>query len=98
MDYITIYFVGFILTVAAFAIRAGEVEARPLFVLSLVWPLSLISIVFILICDFFGLNIEVSGSNARFGYRRATGPSVRGFAVTLFRIEVRVYSFTKKVD
>ena len=98
MDYTTIYMIGFILTVAAFAARARDVEARALFIIAAAWPLSMTFAALMFSLRWFNADFDVQESNVRFGYRWATNPKVRGFAVTLFNNEFQLYQFRKLVD
>ena len=91
MDYSTIYFVGFIVTVGAFAVRARDVESRTLFLIALTWPLSMAFALFIWLLSIVGADMDVRDSDKMFGYRKPTNPEVRGFAVTVFHSEIQFW-------
>lgn len=95
MDYSTIYFVGFIATVGAFAIRARDVESRTLFWIALAWPLSMAFALFIYALSLIGADMDVQDSNKMFGYRRSPSPAIKGFAITVFYSEVQFWKQRK---
>ncbi len=95
MDYSTIYFVGFIATVGAFAIRARDVESRTLFWIALAWPLSMAFALFIYALSLIGADMDVQDSDKMFGYRKPTNPEARGFAITVFHSEVQFWKHRK---
>ena len=95
MDYSTIYFVGFIATVGAFAIRARDVESRTLFWIALAWPLSMAFALFIFLLSLVNADMDVRDSDKMFGYRKSTNPEVRGFAVTVFYSELQFWKALK---
>jgi hypothetical protein len=96
MDYTTIYFVGFIVTVGAFAVRVPDLESRTLFLIAMAWPLSIAFAVFIYLLSFVNADMDVQDSDKMFGFRKPTNPEVKGFAVTVFHSEVQFWK--KKVD
>ena len=96
MDYTTIYFVGFIVTVGAFAVRVPDLESRTLFLIALAWPLSIAFALFIYLLSLVGADLDVQDSDKMFGFRKPTNPEVKGFAVTVFHSEVQFWK--KKVD
>jgi len=98
MDYTTIYMLGFILTVGAFAIRAHNVDIRTLFVIALAWPLSVLFTLLIVLLGMFRWDLDVAASAKTFGFRKATNPKMRGFAVIVFGTEIQVYGPRKTVD
>ena len=98
MDYTTIYMLGFILTVGAFAIRARDVESRTLFVIAIAWPLSVVFTLLIVLLSMFRWDLDVAASTKTFGFRRPTNPKARGFAVTVFGTEIQFYGPRKTVD
>jgi hypothetical protein len=91
MDYTTIYMIGFIVTVGAFAIRARDVESRTLFLIALTWPLSMAFALFIFLLSLVGADMDVQDSDRMFGYRKSPNPEVRGFAVTVFNSEIQFW-------
>ena len=95
MDYTTIYMVGFIVTVGAFAIRARDVESRTLFLIAISWPLSMAFALFIYLLSIVGADMDVQDSDRMFGYRKSTNPQVKGFAVTVFHSEVQFWKVRK---
>ena len=95
MDYTTIYFVGFIVTVGAFAVRVPDLESRTLFLIALAWPLSIAFALFIYLLSIVGADLDVQDSDKMFGFRKPTNPEVKGFAVTVFYSEVQFWKGRK---
>ena len=95
MDYLTIYMIGFIVTVGAFAIRARDVESRPLFLIALTWPVSMMFALFILALSLVGADMDVKDSDRMFGFRKSPNPAIKGFAVTVFHSEVQFWKKRK---
>jgi hypothetical protein len=98
MDYTTIYFVGFIVTVGAFAVRAPDVESRTLFLIAISWPLSMMFALFIYGLSIAGADMDVQDSDKMFAFRKPTNPKVKGFAITVFHSEVQFWKQRKMVD
>jgi len=98
MDYTTIYMLGFILTVGAFAVRAHDVDTRTLFVIAIAWPLSMVFALVIFLLSLVKWDMDVTESTQMFGFRKSTNPKMQGFAVTAFGTEIQVYGPRKTVD
>jgi hypothetical protein len=96
MEMIVAYLVGFIVTVGAFAVRVPDLESRTLFLIAIAWPLSMAFAVFIYLLSLVNADMDVQDSPKMFGFRKATNPEVKGFAVTVFHSEVQFWK--KKVD
>ena len=95
MDYTTIYMIGFIVTVGAFAVRAPDVESRTLFLIAISWPLSIAFALFIYALSIVGADMDVQDSDKMFAFRKPTNPEVKGFAVTVFYSEVQFWKGRK---
>ena len=91
MEMITAYLAGIIVLIGMFAVRVPHENARTVFVLGLIWPVSILSILFLLILNATGWNFEVAPVTKMFGFRRPTNPKARGFAVTLFTVELQFF-------
>lgn len=98
MELITAYLAGFVALVGMFALRAPHENLRTVFVLAVVWPVSILAIVFMVAISFVGWNFDVAKSDKMFGSRRSTNPNVRGIAVSVFGTELQFYSPRKTVD
>jgi hypothetical protein len=98
MEMIVAYLVGVVVLQGLFAIRAPHEEALTVFVLCLVWPVSIVLITFMFLLQAVGWEMDTSENTKMFGYRKPTNPNVRGFAVTMFGTEIQFYSFRKKID
>ena len=95
MEYTTIYMIGFIVTVGLFAIRARDVESPTLFLIAATWPLSMAFALFIYALSIVGADLDVQDSDRMFGFRKATNPQVKGFAITVFHSEVQFWKKSK---
>lgn len=98
MYYTTIYMLGFIFTVGAFAVRARDVDTRTLFVIALAWPLSMVFALVIFLLSLVKWDMDVAESPKLFGIRKSTNPKMQGFAVTVFGTEIQFYGPRKTVD
>jgi len=96
MEMIVAYLVGVVVFGAAFAIRAPHQELRTVFVLCLFWPVSIVLMFLLTALSLSGWELEVADNAKMFGFRKPTNPAVRGFAVTVFGLEIQFYSFYKK--
>lgn len=93
-----IYMTGVILFVGMFAARVPYENARTVFALALLWPLSILAILGMLVLNAVGWNFDVAKSDKMFGSRRSTNPKMRGIAVSVFGTELQFYSPRKTVD
>jgi len=91
MDYITLYLVGALVLVGMFAVRVPHENVRVVFALALMWPLSILAILFMLVLNATGWDLDTAQGTKMFGFRRPGNPQVRGFAVTVFYGEVQFY-------
>ena len=101
MDILTayvVYMTGAILFVGMFAARVPYENIRTVFVLALMWPLSILAILCMVILSFTSWNFDVAKSDKMFGSRKSTNPNVRGVAVSVFGTELQFYSPRKTVD
>lgn len=91
MDYTTIYLSGVIALATAFAIRVPHENLRTVMVLALVWPLSLAAILFFILLNATGYDLDAAKGTKMFGFRRPTNTLIKGFAITIFYGEIQVW-------
>jgi hypothetical protein len=99
MDILTayaIYATGVILLVGAFAARVPHENVSTVFVLGLVWPVSILAIVFMLIVTVTGWDFDVdTNAGKMFNFRRPTNPNAKGFGLCLLGVEFQLYKLVK---
>jgi hypothetical protein len=95
MEMIVAYLVGVVVLQGLFAIRAPHEEALTVFVLCLVWPVSVVLIAGMFLLSAVGWDIDTAENTKMFGFRKPTNPKVRGFAITVFGTEIQFYSMKK---
>ncbi len=95
MDLITAYLVGMVVVNAAFAARSPHEDCRIVFMISLLWPLSVALLVVIIGLTLIGWELDMVKGTRAFGFRRPTNPAAKGFAITVLYQEIQFYS-TKK--
>lgn len=95
MELITIYMTGMIFLMGAFALRVPHEDCRIVFLLGLLWPLTIVLTVFMIFLTIVDWKLEVAESTKMFGYRTSTNPKVRGYAVTIFKNEFQLFKVVK---
>lgn len=95
MELITAYLAGIVVLIGMFAARVPHENIRVVFCLALVWPLSIAAILFMIVLNATGWDLDAAQGTKMFGFRKPTNPQVRGFAVTLFYVEVQFYTKRK---
>lgn len=96
MELITAYLAGAVVLVGLFALRVPHEDVRVVFFLALAWPLSIAAILFMVILNATGWDLDAARGTKMFGFRKPTNPKIRGFAVTLFYGEVQFYTARKQ--
>lgn len=86
-----VYLAGFIIMMLAAAVRTPSTEVRPAALLALMWPVILPLILLMLLADAVGWTLDFDIVGKPFGYRKPTNPAAKGFAVTVFYFELRVF-------
>jgi hypothetical protein len=95
MELIVIYMTGMILLMGMFAWRVPHEDCRIVFLLALIWPLSIVLILFMIFLELVGWKLEVVNSTKMFGFRKPTNPKARGYAVTIFGTEIQLFKVIK---
>jgi hypothetical protein len=101
MDFLTayaIYATGAILLVGMFAVRVPREDVRIVFLLALMWPVSILAILGMVVLTAIDWTMDVDTNAGKvFHFRRPTNPKAVGFALCLLGVEFQFYKM-KKVD
>ena len=74
------------------ALRADVMEnPRFLFRAVILWPFSITVIALVMLFSATGCEFDAARGKKMFGFRLPTNPNVKGFAVTVFYAEIRVW-------
>jgi membrane associated rhomboid family serine protease len=92
VELIVIYMAGMILLMGAWVYRIPNEDGRMIFVLGLIWPITIVLVLFQIFMMYTGWDWNVAQGIKTFGYRKPTNPQVKGFAVTIFGTE---FQFSK---
>lgn len=95
-NYVTGYLAGAVLMQVISALKTPYEEVRPVTVLCLLWPVTLIFIIAVLLGDLCGWTVDIAKGNSRFGLRKPSNPDVKGFAIVMFGWELQVFK-TRKI-
>ena len=95
MDMITAYLVGALVLIGLWAWRVPHEDVRMVFILSIMWPLSVVVILFIVALSAIGWEMELDKGKKAFGFRKPTNPLVKGFALTVLFQEFQFYKARK---
>jgi len=96
MDYTTAYLAGMVLINGMFALRSPHEDLRTVFILALVWPITIVAILGFVLIQATGWDFDVDTSAGKmFNYRKPTNPEVKGFGLCLLGIEFQVYKKVK---
>ena len=90
MEYAMGYLAVVVALQALVAIRAAEMEARSAFIISMVWPLTILTLILVLLVGAVGWTFEIKGARKFVGFRRPND-GWPGFAVTVCGIELLVW-------
>lgn len=91
MEMITAYLAGALVLIGLWAVRVPHEDVRTVFLLAIMWPLTILSIVFMVILNTTGWGMNIVKGAKMFGFRRPTNPKVKGFAVTVLTAEIQFY-------
>ena len=98
MDFITayaIYMTVAILVVGLWALRVPHEDVKIVFILSLIWPISIVAIAGMMLLTAINWDMDMAKGTKIAGFRKATNPEVRGFAFTVLYQEFQFYSKRK---
>ena len=94
MDFITAYAVYMtvaVLVVGLWALRVPHEDVKIVFILSMLWPLSLTAILGMVILNATGWNMDMAKGKTMFGVRKPVNPEIRGFAFTVLFQEFQFF-------
>jgi len=96
MELITAYLVGIVVVNGLWAMRVPHEDVRTVFLLAILWPLTIVAILFMVAITATGWNFDVDTSaGVMYNYRKPTNPKAKGFALCLLGVEFQLY---KAVD
>ena len=98
MDYTTAYLAGMVLINGMFALRSPHEDCRIVFILALVWPLSLLAILFMFVLTATGWNMDLAKGTQVLGFRKPQNPELTGFAFTVLFQEFQFFKVRNVVD
>ena len=91
MNEIMIYMAGVIALAIAFAVRTPYQDLRTVVILSLLWPLSLVVMVFYTMLSVIKWDMDIVKVDKWFGFRKPSNSKATGFAVTIFKNEIQIF-------
>lgn len=95
MEFITAYLAGVVALTGLWALRVPHENVRTVFVLAVAWPLSIVAVLFMVVLNATGWDLDVARGSKVFGFRKPTNKEVRGFAISLFYGEVQFWKARK---
>ena len=95
MEYIVGYMVSIFALQALIAVRNPHEDARTMFVGTVIWPVMLLIVAVSFLLDAIGVGFDMVKSPKMFNARRPTNTKIRGFALTLFYIEIQMWKARK---
>ena len=94
MDLITayaIYMTVTILVVGMWAVRVPHEDVKMVFILALVWPLTIVAISSTMLLSATGWNMDMAKGTKVFGIRKPGNPQIKGFAFTVLFQEFQFF-------
>ena len=99
MDFITayaIYMTVAILVVGLWATRVPHEDIKVVFILAIVWPITVVAILGFILLQATGYEFDVDTSAGKmYNFRKPTNPKAKGFALCLLGVEIQVYKLVK---
>ena len=95
MEFITAYLAGVVALTALWALRVPHENVRTVFALAMMWPLSIVAVLFMVVLSATGWDLDVARGSKMFGFRKPTNKEVQGFAISLFYGEVQFWKARK---
>lgn len=92
MDFITAYLAGIVVVNGLWAMRVPHENVRIVFVLALVWPLTILAVLFMVAVTATGYDFDVdTNAGLMYNFRKPTNPKAKGFALCLLGVEFQLY-------
>ena len=98
MELITAYLAGVVALIGLWAVRVPHEDVRMVFLLALLWPLSITAILGTMLLNATGWDMDMAKGIKLFSYRKPTNPEVRGFAFTVLYQEFQFYAKRRKTQ
>lgn len=96
MDFITAYLAGIVVVNGLWALRVPHENVRIVFVLALVWPLTILAVLFMVAVTATGWAFDVdTAAGLMYNFRKPTNPKAKGFALCLLGVEFQLYKLVK---
>ena len=95
MEYITAYTTGALALIGLWAMRVPHEDVRTVFLLSIMWPLTILAVVGMALLNATGWDMDVASSDKMFNFRRPGNTALKGFAVTAFTVELQFFKAAK---
>ena len=90
------YAIGYVAIIfvlqAIAAVRTPREDTQTVFVATVFWPAIILLVAGSMFLDYIGWRFDTMRGSKMFGYRTATNPVARGWAVTVFGIEFQLYT------
>ena len=101
MDFITsyaVYMTVAVLVIGLWALRVPHEDVKIVFILGMLWPLSITAILGTLLLNITGWDMDMAKGTKLFSFRKPTNPQVRGFAFTVLYQEFQFYAKRRKTQ
>jgi hypothetical protein len=89
------YAIGYVAVIfvlqALAAVRTPREDCQVVIFATVLWPLMVVLVSASFALEFAGIGFDMVKGAKWFGIRKPTNTQVRGFAITLFRIEIQVW-------
>jgi hypothetical protein len=95
MEYAIGYVAAIFFLQAVAAFRTPNQDCQAVIIGSVLWPVFLVLVLGSLFMDWIGWDMDTQRGLTMFGFRKPTNTKVRGFALTLFRVEFQVWKARK---
>jgi len=93
---LTIYLAGALTIIGMWAVRVPHENVRIVFVLGIIWPFTIVAMLFMMIVVATGWNFDVdTNAGKMFNFRRPTNPAAKGFGLCLLGVEFQLYKPAK---
>ena len=93
---LTVYLAGALTIVGLWAARVPHENVRIVFMLAVMWPFTMLAVLFMLAVTMTGWTFDVdTAAGKMYHFRRPTNPNARGFALCLLGVEFQLYKLVK---
>ena len=93
---LTIYLAGALTIVGLWAARVPHENVRIVFMLAIMWPLTIVAVLFMIAITATGWDFDVdTNAGKMYNFRRPTNPNAKGFGLCLLGVEFQLYKVVK---